>query len=326
VWCTRQGLALAAADIGAVERWVDALTRHGYAAPTRGRMVSAVSALYRHLIRCGLAATNPAAGINRRTLHLNRGPAPATTKPWTWEQSRALLHAAYLLAEHTRNGSRDRAMTEILVSAAPRADELVGINLDDYHRHPGGGATLRVHGKGGKDRELALSPPVADALDAYLAIRVAPAVPALPGHVSAGRADPVFVSGRGRRLHASHVTAMLRQLCHAFCAYDPADPDAQPRARWHQTLLTTHDAHRIAAQLAPIATTIHPHSARHTYTTLAIGRGVPLRQVQLDLGHTDPRTTEGYLHDQHTVANSAAHDLSPGLHRGWLTGPGHRPS
>ena len=39
-----------------------------------------------------------------------------------------------------------------------------------------------------------------------------------------------------------------------------------------------------------------PHCCRHTYATLALDSGANLRNVQLLLGHTDPKTTARYTH------------------------------
>lgn len=39
---------------------------------------------------------------------------------------------------------------------------------------------------------------------------------------------------------------------------------------------------------------VSPHSLRHTYATMALDAGVPLRQVQMDMGHVDPKTTIRY--------------------------------
>ena len=313
-WCLSRRLTLPAVRPRDVEQWLDELVEHGYSRDTRGRMLSAVSAFHRYLIREERAETNPAAVIDRRNLHLNRRTSePSKTKRWTFEQCRALLEAAWLLAPHTRNGLRDRAMTEVLVGVGPRADELVGLNLGDYRREqPGGRGELTVHGKGGKDRLLGVPPAVCDAIEDYLAVREAPDVPAVLGQVG-HRAAPMFISRTGARLHVSHVTAMLRQLVVAFV---PAKP---PRARWHLELLATNRATAIAEQLRPLAGTIHPHSNRHSYGTHAVERGVPVRQVQLDLGHEDPRTTERYLHDAHSTASSGAHALEDALHRGWWT-------
>jgi integrase/recombinase XerD len=318
-WCLRNGFSsFADVRVEHVERWLDELARAGYSDATRGRMLSAVSAFYRkYLQREGLAEHNPAALVDRKTQHLNRaGGTPSATARWSFEACRALLLAAHLLAERSRNGIRDRAMVEVLIGTGVRAEELVGTTVADYRRLSSGDiGVLRVHGKGAKDREVALTAPVADAVEAYLAERVAPAVPAVRGQVGIAPPEPLFVTSTGAGVHVSHVTALLRRLCATFAPAVDAPP---PRARWLRNLLVTAQADFIATHLAPLRDTIHPHSARHSYATHAIERGVPPRQVQRDLGHAALSTTEGYLHDEDNIRNSGAHELSLALHRGWL--------
>jgi len=311
-WCGDKGIRFAEVQVEHVERWLEELNAAGYSDATRGRMLSAVSAFYaKYLLREGLATQNPVSLVDRRAQHLNK-PAgtPSTTKRWSLQACRALLMAAYLLAERSRDGKRDRAMVEILVGTGVRADELAGVNLADYRRAaPNDIGVLRVHGKGGKDREVALAPPVADALEDYLTVRTEPAVPALPGQVS-NATRPIFVTSTGKRVHTSHLQAVLTRLCRTFTE--------TPRAPWLRDLVATPDGEFIATHLGPLRDTIHPHSARHSYATHAVERGVPPRQVQRDLGHAVLATTEGYLHDEDNVRNSAAHELAPALHRGWL--------
>jgi site-specific recombinase XerD len=319
-WCLHNGFrSFADVQVEHVERWLDDLAQAGYSDATRGRMLSSVSAFYqKYLLREGLAQHNPAALVDRRTQHLNRAAGtPSVTARWSFEACRALLLAAYLLAERRQHGHRDRAMVEVLIGTGVRADELVATNLTDYRRHtPGDIGVLRIHGKGAKEREVALAAPVADAVDIYLAHRQAPAVPALLGQVGRTPPDPLFITNTGRRVHVSHVTAVLRRLCATFA---PAPDTAY--ARWLPDLLTTSQAAFITTHLGPLRETIHPHSARHSYATHAIARGVPARQVQRDLGHAALSTTEGYLHDEDNIRNSAAHELSAALHRGWVTTP-----
>jgi integrase/recombinase XerD len=321
-WCLRHEFrSFADVRVEHVERWLDELARAGYSDATRGRMLSAVSAFYqKYLLREGLAEHNPATLVDRRAQHLNRAAGtPSVTARWSFEACRALLLAAHLLADRARNGPRDRAMVEILIGTGVRAEELVGTNLADYRRiGPGDIGILRVHGKGAKDREVALTAPVADAVDVYLAHRRPPTVPAVRGQVGLTPPEPLFLTGVGKRVHVSHVTALLRRLCTTFAPGPDATP---PRARWLQDLLTTSYAAFIATHLAPLRNTIHPHSARHSYATLAIERGVPARQVQQDLGHAALSTTEGYLHDEDNIRDSGAHELSLALHRGWLRTP-----
>jgi site-specific recombinase XerD len=319
-WCLRNGFgSFADVRVEHVERWLDELARAGYRDATRARMLSAVSAFYqKYLLREGLAEHNPAALVDRKTQHLNRATGtPSVTTGWSFEACRALLLAVYLLAEHRRDGRRDRAMVEILIGTGIRAEELVSTNLADYRRPtPGDIGVLRIHGKGAKDREVALAAPVADAVDTYLARRTPPTVPARAGQVGLGSSEPLFITRTGARVHVSHLGALLRRLCATFA---PRPERAPTRDRWLADLLTTAQAAVIGSHLGPLRDTIHPHSARHSYATHAIDRGVPPRQVQRDLGHAALSTTEGYLHDQDNIRNSGAHELSPALHRGWLT-------
>jgi integrase/recombinase XerD len=52
---------------------------------------------------------------------------------------------------------------------------------------------------------------------------------------------------------------------------------------------------RLARQ-AGIQKQISPHALRHTFATNELRRGVPIHQLQADLGHSDLSTTAVYLH------------------------------
>lgn len=58
---------------------------------------------------------------------------------------------------------------------------------------------------------------------------------------------------------------------------------------------------------------IGPHGLRHSFTSLMAAAGVPIKVIQVSLGHTTPTMTLGtYVHtdrDQHTAAASALDDL-----------------
>lgn len=61
--------------------------------------------------------------------------------------------------------------------------------------------------------------------------------------------------------------------------------------------MTRHSAARavrLAASRAGIAKKIGPHSLRHTYISLGLDAGVPLRDMQTDAGHAHPGTTVRY--------------------------------
>ena len=58
--------------------------------------------------------------------------------------------------------------------------------------------------------------------------------------------------------------------------------------------LDRHGAGRVVrkvARRAGIGKTVTPHTLRHAFITAALGRRVPLRDVQEAASHADPRTT-----------------------------------
>jgi site-specific recombinase XerD len=55
---------------------------------------------------------------------------------------------------------------------------------------------------------------------------------------------------------------------------------------------------------------ISPHSMRHTYATIALDAGVPLRDVQDSLGHTDSRTTRLYDRSRDNLDRNATYAVA----------------
>jgi len=69
---------------------------------------------------------------------------------------------------------------------------------------------------------------------------------------------------------------------------------------------------KAASERAGIDKRITSHNLRHSYATHSIEHGVPIHTLQKLLGHTDIRTTEGYLHaskDGVTAAKSPLESL-----------------
>ncbi|NLD84751.1 MAG: tyrosine recombinase [Actinomycetales bacterium] len=88
---------------------------------------------------------------------------------------------------------RDRAMLELLYASGALAAELIGLDVDDLDGldTPAGGS-VKLRGKGGKQRVVPLGRPACDAVGAYL-VRARPAL--------ATRGGPaLFLNARGGRL------------------------------------------------------------------------------------------------------------------------------
>ena len=95
-------------------------------------------------------------------------------------------------------GARDKAMMELLYSSGLRLSELTGLNLTDLLPDQ----TVRVTGKGGKERIVPVGSKARTALDAWLVERAALA----PTHQQA-----LFVAKTGRRLGPWGVQARVAQ-------------------------------------------------------------------------------------------------------------------
>ena len=101
---------------------------------------------------------------------------------------------------------RDCAMVEVLYASGARVSELCGLDLQDidYERH-----TIRVIGKGNKERTIPLGNPAMRALDAWLK----EGRPSLAGEKS-DRA--VFLGARGKRIDQRTVRTVVYQALQAL--------------------------------------------------------------------------------------------------------------
>ncbi|WP_456828311.1 tyrosine-type recombinase/integrase [Bradyrhizobium sp. USDA 4518] len=151
----------------------------------------------------------------------------------------------------TRDGIRDRAMLHVAVCAGLRVSELTGFKVDDIDLPS---MSIRVLGKGRRERTLPLWKPADAALRAWLAIRGQVATP------------EVFVNARGEPLSRWAFAYLLRQ--HAATAARKQPGLAKKR--------------------------VSPHVLRHTCAMVVLQATGDIRKVLLWLGHATLTTTEVY--------------------------------
>lgn len=180
----RDGLEADEASVAAFVAQLSAST-HGdgkrYRATSVVRALSSVRSFHRFLVHEGGAKRDPAAGIVRPKL------------PRSLPRPLSVEDVARLLAtppEGTRAGLRDRAVLETLYGAGLRVSELVGLDVDDVDLERG---SVRVLGKGGKEREVPLGRYACEAVAAYLSR-------SRPNLVTARSRAALFLNQRGGRL------------------------------------------------------------------------------------------------------------------------------
>jgi integrase/recombinase XerC len=172
---------------------------------------------------------------------------------------------------------RDRAFMELLYAAGVRVSEACGLDLGNVSLAE---RTIRVMGKGRKERVVPIGRSCEEALKSWLERR-----PEL-AHARTGFLDPqaVFVSTRGRRFGPRAAQLIVRR-------YGVAG----------------------AGRLD-----LHPHAMRHTCATHLLDGGADLRAIQEMLGHSSLSTTQRYTHVSvaHLLAvYDAAHPLAGGSRR-----------
>jgi integrase/recombinase XerC len=166
----------------------------------------------------------------------------------------------------TPAGRRDRAILELFYASGLRLAELCDIDLEDISVNR---RTVRVRGKGGKERLVPFNGAPAGALMAMLRDRESSRVqgpesrvPPAKGARKARQRDALFLNFRGARLTTRSVDRLVRRY----------------------------------ARAAGVAQGISPHALRHTFATHLLRAGADLRVIQELLGHAQLSTTQRYTH------------------------------
>ena len=177
-------------------------------------------------------------------------------KALTIAQIVSMIDAAY--REGHPISARDQAMLELLYSSGARVSELIGINLNDLssiQTDDGVITTLKLRGKGSKERMVPLGSFASKAIENYM-VRVRPELAAK----SAKTTSALFLNSRGSRISR--------------------------QSAWQMVL--------DAAEAAGVTEHVSPHVFRHSFATHLLDGGADIRVVQELLGHASVTTTQIY--------------------------------
>lgn len=186
--------------------WLSRLASDGLIEASRARAFSGVRNFYRWLDRSG-RLHNPVIG----TIAMPKVKRPLP-RPLSEIDSERLLQEAGDEPELPWVGKRDRALFTLLYGCGLRISEALDLNRKDAPV----GETMRVTGKGQKDRMIPVLPAVAEAIADYLTI--------CPWQL--GPDEPLFVGVRGKRLAAGIAQLQMRKLRHLMGLPESATPHA----------------------------------------------------------------------------------------------------
>jgi integrase/recombinase XerC len=263
----------------AIRRYIAARHRQGIGGRSLARELSALRTLFAFLQREGLVSHNPARGLRApKSPRRLPGSLDADTLSALLDGDLAAHAPANANANANGNGNangnangikpadrggeiradadddplalRETAMVELFYSSGLRLAELIAVDLGDIDPAE---AVLSVVGKGLKTRRVPVGSAALRAIAAWLRVRPLLAAPDEPA---------LFVSSRGRRIHARTVQARLKH--------------------W--------------AQQRGSSRNLHPHLLRHSFASHLLESSGDLRAVQELLGHADIATTQVYTH------------------------------
>lgn len=253
---TRPHRALELIERSAIAEYLGFMLAHGYDRSSAARKLSAVRTFLRREVRQGRLRSNPAANV--------RGPRADARLPGFITQ----LQMSEALADDAVGPAaiRERAILESLYGSGLRASELVSLDLSDIDFETD---TIRVRGKGGKERLAPVGRAQRAALRRYLDL------PRPAG------ASAVFLNNRGGRLSVRSIGTIVRRalsrvtgigatnphaLRHAFATHlleRGADLRAVQELLGHASLSTTQVyTHLTVERLKRVYNQAHPRSGK----------------------------------------------------------------
>lgn len=214
---------------------------------TRARKLSSLKNFHRFLVDEKMADHDPTAGLEPPRMPLR------LPKALTQVQVQQLLDS---VVGDEPVALRDRALLEFLYATGTRISEALALSVDDVLDDRNQASdTIRVTGKGNKQRIVPVGSYARVALDAYLT-RSRPALVA-----SAKSFTPaLFLGSRGGALRRQNAWLILQD----------------------------------AARRADVEGLVSPHTLRHSFATHVLQGGADIRVVQELLGHASVSTTQIY--------------------------------
>lgn len=236
-------------DLETLRDWLWQATEQGLARTTIARRSASARGLTRWLHESGRIPVDTGLRL--------RAPKAESHLPrvLTRDQMDGILASLAARAATGDPGSlRDLAVVELLYAAGLRVSELTGLDVSGVDRER---LTVRVLGKGAKQRVVPFGVPAAAALERYLDL----GRPVLAAH-DGSDPEAFFLGRAGRRLGSRAVYGLVARILEPLPGTGPAGP----------------------------------HALRHTAATHLLDGGADLRAVQEILGHASLGTTQIYTH------------------------------
>jgi len=214
---------------------------------TRNARLSAIRAFVTYASACDPAALP----VAQRILAI---PSKRFDRPLLGHLTQAEVEAVLVAPDRAAwSGRRDRVLFTVMYNTGARVSEAIGLGREDLEL--GSTSSVRIHGKGRKDRSVPLWKRTAALLADWLV------------EIAVDDKTPLFPNRHGRRMSRSGVEERLQKAVTAA-----SDPCPSLRAK-----------------------NVSPHTLRHTTAMHLLQAGVDVTVIALWLGHESPETTHQYV-------------------------------
>lgn len=246
-------------DQGVIRAFLGLLLDSGISRKSVLRKLSTLRSFYKYLVRRKVLRINPALAV----------VSPKTEKKLPqFVDKEAMDRVLALPKTDTFDGTRDAVVLELLYGSGIRRAELIGLDLGDVDERSG---TIKVTGKGNKQRIIPVTGSAARALDRYRSFR---------SSVTATDERSLLVSRSGKRLTPAMVGTVVKRyladvpelgkksphvLRHSFATHlldNGADIMAVKEMLGHESLSTTQVyTHVTVERLKRIYQQAHPKAS-----------------------------------------------------------------
>ncbi|GAA2853918.1 tyrosine recombinase [Paenarthrobacter ilicis] len=198
-------------DLGCLRRWLGAQSESGMARSTLARRAATARSFLAWALREELIDVDPAVRL--------RAPKREKSLPGVLHQQqvgRIVDDLAVAAADGAPMAVRNKAIVELLYATGVRVGELAGLDVDDLDQDR---RTLRVLGKGNKERTVPYGVPAAVAVDDWIR-RGRPVV-------ATGHSGPaLFLGARGNRIDPRQIREVVNNLLRSLGDTSATGPHA----------------------------------------------------------------------------------------------------
>jgi integrase/recombinase XerC len=238
---------LSAISTTIIRSWLASLKEQKMTSKSVNRKISSLKSFFKFQLRMGLLEKSPMAGII--------SPKSGKRLPVYVEEKDMQLLMEHVEFPDNWQGKTDRLLIRIFYNTGVRLTELVMLKNGQLDTNA---ATIRVLGKGNKERMIPISPALVEDIRLYQKEKESSL-----GRESLNKEKTLFVNEKGNALYVKYAYLAVK--------------------KW-LSLVTTIDKKS-------------PHVLRHSFATHLMNHGADLNSVKELLGHSSLAATQLYTHN-----------------------------